>query len=181
MKRDRISGMKRLALVLVMSMALGAMAQSAPTPPPAVIKEISPLLYPPLARQAQIDGTVEIDVVLRSDGQLDTATVLSGHPMLKEAALESARHSKFDCVGCTESLNTRRISYKFELGDPVDCTPVESNSDYAVSSRPCLRQSGNNITLISPKFELVCGGPTVSVSFRSVRCLYLWTCGRKPA
>lgn len=51
--------------------------------------------YPPLARQAQIQGTVEIRCVLDSSGSVTAANVLSGHELLRKAAQENALQWKF--------------------------------------------------------------------------------------
>jgi len=55
-----------------------------------VLNNVYPPVYPPLARMARIMGDVKIQVRIRRDGSVDSAKVLSGHPMLKEAALLSA-------------------------------------------------------------------------------------------
>jgi protein TonB len=40
--------------------------------------------YPPLARQAGISGDVELKLEIRKDGSVQSATVVSGHPMLTQ-------------------------------------------------------------------------------------------------
>lgn len=176
--------MKALVLCLLISVCAGAVPQSEAqpsTPAPAVIRELSPPIYPPLARQAQIQGLVEIDVVLRRDGQLESEKVVSGHPILMDSALESARKSKYECAGCTETLTTRRISYSFELGEPVDCTPIEvpGNPAYALSARSCVRQTGNAVVLMATIFQEICGATSIRIPSRSFKCFYLWKCGHK--
>ncbi len=44
--------------------------------------------YPPLARQARIQGTVRFNVVIGVDGRVSNMTVISGHPLLVPAAQE---------------------------------------------------------------------------------------------
>jgi len=61
--------------------------------------------YPPLARQARIAGDVELMLSIRRDGSVESAVFVSGHPMLKQAALDSAQRSQFKCGGVA------RLSY----------------------------------------------------------------------
>lgn len=75
----------------------------AKTAPPAVpgavnvggrvqaVKLISqvPAVYPTIARQARISGTVELAVVIDPTGHIQSANVVSGHPLLRQAALDS--------------------------------------------------------------------------------------------
>jgi TonB family protein len=42
--------------------------------------------YPPLARQARIQGTVRFNVVIGVDGRVSNMTLISGHPLLAPAA-----------------------------------------------------------------------------------------------
>lgn len=45
--------------------------------------------YPPLARQARIQGTVEIHAIIASDGAIKSAEVVKGNPLLARAALDA--------------------------------------------------------------------------------------------
>jgi protein TonB len=45
--------------------------------------------YPPLARQARIQGTVRLEAVVATDGTLSQLNVLDGHPLLISAAIEA--------------------------------------------------------------------------------------------
>jgi TonB family protein len=127
-----------------------------------VLNNMYPPVYPPLARMARIMGDVKIQVRIRRDGSVDSAEVLSGYPMLKEAALLSALKSTFECetwssgvfsVGCRESVPSFTLSYTFGMRDDLD--------------------------------GLDCSSATRS---RDAKCFYLWRCGawhsppsRKPA
>ncbi len=55
---------------------------------PKLIQEVQPI-YPPLAKQAHIQGDVVIDSVIDTQGHVTQMKVVSGHPLLVEAA-ESA-------------------------------------------------------------------------------------------
>jgi TonB family protein len=76
--------------------------------------------YPPLARQARIVGDVKIQVRVRRDGSVDSSAVISGHPMLKQAALESAQKSTFECKGCTDMVTPLVLTYSFGYRDDPD-------------------------------------------------------------
>ena len=86
----------------------------------AVLKSLSNPMYPPLARMANVSGDVRVVVSLRRDGTIASATVLSGPLMLREAALESAQHSVFDCYACV-SDKSYLLVYKFEQLAGDDC------------------------------------------------------------
>jgi protein TonB len=47
--------------------------------------------YPPLARQARISGVVKFNAVIAKDGTIQNLTMISGHPLLVQAATEAVR------------------------------------------------------------------------------------------
>jgi TonB family protein len=51
--------------------------------------------YPPAARAIRATGAVMVEVTLDEQGKVISATAISGHPLLKAAAVEAARKSKF--------------------------------------------------------------------------------------
>jgi periplasmic protein TonB len=55
-----------------------------------LVKKVIPL-YPPLARQARVSGTVELIGVIAKDGTIQQLQVTSGHPLLVKAALDAVR------------------------------------------------------------------------------------------
>lgn len=57
--------------------------------------KLLPPIFAPLARQARIGGDVVIQLAIGRDGKVESANVVSGHPMLKQGALESAQNSTF--------------------------------------------------------------------------------------
>ena len=73
-----------------------------PTPDQIVIAEVYPQLlrmnapiYPPLAREAGIEGTVVLRVLVSKEGKVLNVIVLSGNPMLAEAARTAAFTAQF--------------------------------------------------------------------------------------
>jgi protein TonB len=55
-----------------------------------LIRKVQPT-YPPLARQARIQGTVVLQALIGKDGAIENLHVASGHPMLTGAALEAVK------------------------------------------------------------------------------------------
>lgn len=59
------------------------------------IIEIPKPEYPPIARAAHVQGTVEVQVVIGFDGSVIAAAAISGHPLLQAAAVNAARQARF--------------------------------------------------------------------------------------
>ena len=51
--------------------------------------------YPPLARQARIQGTVRMDIAVGKEGSVEKIHVVAGHPMLIPAAEEAVKQYKY--------------------------------------------------------------------------------------
>ncbi len=51
--------------------------------------------YPPLARQARIEGDVLLRAVIGRDGSIQALSVVSGHPFLARAALEAVQQWRY--------------------------------------------------------------------------------------
>ena len=91
---------------------IGAVPTAAPPPPPVkeapkpvtpksirvggnvqaakLVRQPKPL-YPPLAKQARIQGTVRFNAVIGRDGTIQNLTLVSGHPLLVPSAQEAVR------------------------------------------------------------------------------------------
>ena len=54
------------------------------------IRRVEPT-YPPLARTARIEGVVQLEGVIGTDGRIHELKVLSGHPLLIKAAVEAVQ------------------------------------------------------------------------------------------
>ena len=55
-----------------------------------LVNKVTPV-YPPLAKQAQIQGTVRFNATIGTDGTVKNLDVVAGHPLLVEAAQEAVR------------------------------------------------------------------------------------------
>jgi len=52
-------------------------------------------IYPPLALQTRTEGTVQLTAVIGRDGTVLSLSVVSGHPMLVQAALQAVRQWRY--------------------------------------------------------------------------------------
>jgi protein TonB len=59
-----------------------------------LINKITPQ-YPPLARQARIQGTVKLHAIIAKDGSIQELQQVSGHPLLIQAALDAVRQWRY--------------------------------------------------------------------------------------
>jgi periplasmic protein TonB len=59
-----------------------------------LIRKVNPT-YPPLARQARIQGTVILRAVISKDGSIENLQLVSGHPMLAPAAIEAVKQWRY--------------------------------------------------------------------------------------
>src|SRR5258707_2031336 len=59
-----------------------------------LVRKVNPN-YPPLARQARIQGTVVLHAVISKDGSIENLTLVSGHPMLAPSAIEAVKQWKY--------------------------------------------------------------------------------------
>jgi TonB family protein len=55
-----------------------------------LIKKVTPL-YPPLAKQAGIQGTVQFTAIIGKDGSIINLQLVSGHPLLVESAQDAVK------------------------------------------------------------------------------------------
>src|SRR6267143_821552 len=61
---------------------------------PRVIRQVQPV-YPVLAREARIYGVVVIDSVIGADGNVTEMKLVSGHPLLTQAAFDAVGQWKY--------------------------------------------------------------------------------------
>ena len=155
--------------------------------PHVVLKSLSAPVYPQMARISRLSGDVRITVSIRADGSIDNVQVLSGDPIFFPIAIESAKQSKFECRGCSNSVAERILLYSFKASteppDPCCCSsghPANPNLPPTVE----FAVAEDHITLIAPP---VCVCPDACSeawakarsSYRSAKCLYLWKCGKR--
>jgi periplasmic protein TonB len=59
-----------------------------------LIRRVDPV-YPTLARQVHVSGTVELRAIIAKDGSVINLEVISGHPMLVRAAVDAVRQWRY--------------------------------------------------------------------------------------
>src|SRR5438270_419512 len=59
-----------------------------------LIKKVQPA-YPPLARQARIQGQVLLQAEISKDGSIQNLRLISGHPMLAPSAIEAVKQWRY--------------------------------------------------------------------------------------
>ena len=59
-----------------------------------LVRKVNPT-YPPLARQARIQGVVILQAQISKDGNIENLQLISGHPMLAPAAIEAVKQWKY--------------------------------------------------------------------------------------
>jgi protein TonB len=77
----------------------------APTPDPVVrltskltqgrvLRKVEPQ-YPAIARQVRVQGSVQVQIDISETGAVTNVTLLTGHPLLREAAMQAAKQWLF--------------------------------------------------------------------------------------
>ena len=176
----------RLALLMLLVVALGfsasvelVLGQTTETPNApregVMLAKLSDPTYPPLARQARIEGEVDLMLAILKDGTVESAVVVSGHPMLTQSALDSAQRSQFLCGGFCEAVTSYALRYKFQItarGYPKDCDTTEKQPPAEVDL------AGHQVTVSAWAME-ICDPSSRILKVRSAKCLYLWKCGSR--
>jgi TonB family protein len=67
------------------TLAVGGRVQAA-----KLVSQVDPI-YPDVARQARISGTVSLAVIIGMDGHMKQLAVATGHPLLRQAALDAVK------------------------------------------------------------------------------------------
>ncbi len=78
-------------------------------------------VYPPIAKAAQVVGTVVLQIEIEADGSVGKVKVLSGPPMLNGAAVEAVKQWRYkpqSLDGAYAAVSTT-VSVPFTLGKPA--------------------------------------------------------------
>jgi TonB family protein len=59
-----------------------------------LVQQVAPV-YPPLAKQARIQGVVKLRVAISGEGKVQNLTVASGHPLLVQSALDAVKQWEY--------------------------------------------------------------------------------------
>ena len=82
--------------------------------------------YPPVAKAARAQGTVVLQVTLDEAGRVISAQAVSGHPLLRQAALGAARRARFSptLLSGQPTKVTGLVTYNFTLGASAEGRPA---------------------------------------------------------
>ena len=83
--------MKRTYLVFLVLLTTSSFGAD----PELFLKSAPMPFYPPLCRQARISGSVKLRFTVDEQGDTSDVEAVTGHPMLKEAAVQNVRGWKF--------------------------------------------------------------------------------------
>ncbi len=98
---------KRNLLIVLLVVVFGFSTVFAQNPTMPVAKQISvgvingkatslpKPIYPAAARAVKASGSVNVQVIIDEEGNVESANAVSGHPLLRRAAEEAARDAKF--------------------------------------------------------------------------------------
>src|SRR5258708_7242102 len=59
-----------------------------------LVNKVQPV-YPPLARQTRISGTVRLHALISKSGSVESLEVISGHPLLVRSAMDAVQQWKY--------------------------------------------------------------------------------------
>lgn len=149
-----MSNQRRYFCTLVLSLCLVATAmgqgvrQSANDQPSAkraeisqresqdlVIKRVQPA-YPPLARQARVQGTVLLEAEISQEGTVENLRLISGHPMLVATAIDAVkqwRYKPYLLNGRAVEVRTQ-VAVNFTLSGPSPTSVSQDQQDSANGS-----------------------------------------------
>lgn len=132
-----------------------------------VIANLRDPVYPRIARVAGVHGDVILALRIRPDGTIESLEYVSGPPLLKQAALDSAEETKFACQQCVIGPVSYSLVYSFQLSNENCCNFPDGPSKISFSQ--------NHITITGAPICL-CDPAAQIGKIRSIKCLYLWRC-----
>jgi TonB family protein len=113
----------------------------------------APPVYPPLARQARIQGNVVLHVIIDKDGNVKQIDVVSGHPLLIQSAVEAVKQWRYKRTllnGTPVEVDTT-VTVTFTLGDSL--SPQETSAQGLQDS--C--DAGNAVSCVDLGFRYANG------------------------
>jgi TonB family protein len=114
-----VLGSVALLTLLVVLPSIGRGSDRAIANEPAVVAAVAPE-FPLIARSAHAQGEVVVEVVLASDGTVQTSKSLSGHPLLQKAAENAAIQWKFAAVNEPPGKVRLVFSFGYAAGKKSD-------------------------------------------------------------
>src|SRR5262249_52476113 len=121
---------------------MGPKHKSAPEPTPKPqVKYVAPV-YPQIAKLARVQGTVRIAIRVDADGKVQIVKVISGNPILVQAAIEAVQQWQYAPGNARETT----VEVPFVLNDPkfetaawrqfdTEYGPTQDRADKAFAER----------------------------------------------
>jgi TonB family protein len=150
-----ISKLTTLRLTILCFLFLVTTIAPAQTQLDPVLKTHDQPVYPPLSRQARIQGQVQIEFVVNQNGEPVSVTAVSGHPMLAPAAEASVWTWRFS-MPKSHSIEDLHLATTFDyvLSDTVP-------NDSAPSPLPAVFASFHHVTVTAIPAMIICALNTV--------------------
>ena len=82
---------------------------------PAKLLKSVPPVYPDMARNQRISGSVQIDALIGTDGNVSTMKVLSGPPLLHQAAMSAVKQWKFQPAELNGNPTTMHLTVSVQF------------------------------------------------------------------
>jgi hypothetical protein len=174
--------------------SLSLLAQGQPTD--VRLSKLYPPNFPSMANAARVGADVELKLSIRQDGMVAAAVVVGGTehlppdgafanwglPQFKQAALESALHSRFECPGCILPVTLYSLTYSFQPGLLLrgKCPSIDPVNPMWRRTYPP-EVSDNHVDVVGPVLPMCPGPEAFHRPFHSAKCLYLWKCSVIPA
>ena len=106
--------MKPSSITAILTLLICGVLSIATALPRLVSAELP--MYPERARMARVAGTVKLSFEINSTGAVQNAEVVSGNPLLRDAALVNVRSWRFDSSGLRTSSTRYETEFIYKLG-----------------------------------------------------------------
>jgi TonB family protein len=84
---------------------------------PAVIAAVAPTAYPAIALSANAHGEVIVEVQVNTEGKVESAKVISGHPLLQSVSEVAAKQWKFSSAEGVPKARTVKLTFAYREVD----------------------------------------------------------------
>ena len=88
--------------------------------PEPYLKAVPIPFYPVIAHTARVQGTVTLHATVNEQGNTSDIVATSGHPLLKEAAIQNVKDWKFAWSGSCPCRSTREITFVYKLSGKLE-------------------------------------------------------------
>jgi TonB family protein len=124
-----------IACLTVCSLNACAQVEVSPELATSHYKEGSNPVYPPIAKAAQVQGTVALSILIDDTGHVSSAAAVSGPEILRAAAVEAVKEWRF--TPFREGVVHTRVNVTFSLGVPHSSRDQEIGQKYFATDTAC--------------------------------------------